>query len=136
MESLQLTFTKEADCLKARHFFHLEVRFAGTNIHERFDFKTWTVNIKVGKTASPEGIVAIAEIGKLNSEACIGKEIDKAITKLPYPRKIFTGAIMDKARSFRKICALHQGINEMQYLTWIMGSIAIHHHDHLPGRCR
>ena len=57
MESLQLTFTKETDCLKARHFFHLEVRFAGTNIHERFEVEAWTVDIEVGKAVPPEGIV-------------------------------------------------------------------------------
>src|SRR5581483_11749834 len=39
MKSLQFTFTEETDCLKARYFFHLEVRFASANIHEGLDFK-------------------------------------------------------------------------------------------------
>ncbi len=106
MKSLQFTFTEETDCLKARHFFHLEVRFAGANIHEGLDFKARAINVKVGKTVAPEGIVAIAEISKLHLETHVSQEIDATIAKAPYPGKIFTGAIMNKARAFRKIRAI------------------------------
>src|ERR1700730_8632657 len=95
MEGLQLTFTKDTVCFKARHFFYPEVGFAGTNIHKCFDFKARRVDMKVRKAAPPEGIVAIAEIGKLNLEAGIGKEIDASVAKSAYPGKISAASIID-----------------------------------------
>ena len=56
-------------CFIARHLGNVEARFKNADVHQGFDFKPIGVDVEDGENAFPEGVVTVAEVRVVATEA-------------------------------------------------------------------
>lgn len=85
---MQIALAVHTAVLNARNFYNPQVGFVGTQVDERLDLETLTVNLDVLKAVSPKSVIAIAQIAEPGPEKRIHQFAQSRVTQSPQKAKI------------------------------------------------
>src|SRR5215469_1901872 len=96
-----------------------EVGLACPEIDLGLDLEPVAIDIEEVKASSPEGDIAVAEIGKGCLEELVDDLVQHAVAKSAESRDIVRFAVVQKAGAFGDVGAGQQSVNKAGYLVWI-----------------